>query len=64
MKDVSIVKQKDARVKLCEILNAAYVMGFAGTLDFSDPAGVVSTLGAAGVSIRWDSGKNRFKARG
>ncbi len=64
MKVLNLKKQKDARVRLCEILNGAVGMAFTGTLDFSSYSGVADTLAEAGISVRWDSAKNLFKARG
>lgn len=57
-------KQKDARVKLCEVLNGAVGMGYTGTLDFSNYATVATDLTTAGIPVRWDSAKSLFKARG
>jgi hypothetical protein len=64
MRVADLVKQKDARVKLCEILNALRAAGFTGTINFASESGIVSTLAAANVPIRWDSDKSLFKARG
>jgi hypothetical protein len=64
MRVADLVKQKDARIKLCEILNALHAASFTETVDFSSEAGIVSTLSGYGISIRWDSTANLFKARG
>jgi len=65
MRVADLVKQKDARIKLCEILNALHAAGFyEEAVDFSSESGIVSTLASYDISIRWDSDKSLFKARG
>ena len=64
MRVADLVKQKNERAKLCDILNALHAASFTETVDFSSEAGIVSTLEGYNIPIRWDSDKALFKARG
>lgn len=58
------IKQVDARVNLCDALNGLRAIGLKTGLNVSVPANVIKALAGIGVKIRWDTGSNRFKARG
>lgn len=64
MRVADLVKQRDARIKLCEILNALYTASFTTTVDFSSTSAIATAFNNAGMTIRFDSSTNRFKARG